>query len=169
MTFNLFWSFSCPLWQGCRFRFSSSPVLPPCIPALLGDGLYISALEVDLCDWMGPGSALDQDWHLLFATVSLWSGAWDFELVRKCSCCSLVPPDSSAEWRKDCSADGLLTCFSFSGFVLYEQNWFNSSQIFVKVFSFSFSSYPAYFSLWLCQEIYTLTASITRQTHNTNE
>lgn len=147
MTFNLFWSFSCPLWQGCRLRFSSSPIQPPCIPAALGAELHVSALEGHLCDWMGPGSASYQDWHLLFATVSLWSGAWDFELVRKWFCCSLVPPDSSAEWRKDCSADGLFTCFTFSGFELSGQNRFNNSQTFVKVHFLQLQFLPCLFFL----------------------
>lgn len=145
MIFNLFCPFSSPLWQGCRLRFPLSPVLSPCIPPLLGAGLHVAALEVDLRNWMGSGPASDQGWHLLFATV--YERSIGFVTCQKVLLCSLVSPDNSAEWRKDFSADWLFTCFTFSGFEPSEQSCFNDSQICVKVLVFSFISFPVYFSL----------------------
>lgn len=169
MTFNLFWSFSCPLWQGCRLRFSSSPVLPPCTqPCWVLSFTYQLWRGISVTEW---DVALP---HIRTGTCYLPLSACDQEH----GILNLSESDSVAVWFPQTALlngekiaqlmDYLLALLSLDlnslgkiGLTILRHLW--------RCISFSFNSYHAYFSLKLCQEIYTLTTSITTQTHNTNE
>lgn len=133
----------------------------PCSP---GARLHGTAPDLDPRNWAGSGPASDWGWHLLFAAVGLCSGARAFLTCQKRSCCSLVPhfcwmEEGTLSWRVI--------------YLLYFPGIWTLNKISLTVLKYLWSCFTSaplvYFSIQLCQQIYTLNVPITGPTHNSNE